>query len=263
MKTLEVDVLIPVYGVKPIPPDYYWSFRRWLKSALGNLRIDDIYVIEFRERFTKVKIAGPDAETAVAFLRRTYGVRLNTSDIREGEVFAGRVYALADDHILVDIGVGEDQPELLVRVPLTEFARALGAKEMDRETFMLLGIRERFPLQVKIGHIEGTTAEGTLGERTVRLLQRWLERPVDRIIVYGATRAQVERAIKKAGHTRDVVNVERLGFLEHAIVCKRGTSAKGLIPRLGPFLWGVKLEACRIQEVARRLGIKVSRRRAL
>jgi hypothetical protein len=42
--------------------------------------------------------------------------------------------------------------------------------------------------------------------------------------------------LKRSGHIRDIYAIERLGILEHSIVCKHGTDAPGLIPIIGPLL---------------------------
>jgi hypothetical protein len=40
-------------------------------------------------------------------------------------------------------------------------------------------------------------------------------------------------ALKRGGLTHDTIDVEPLGFFEHAVICKLGTDARGLIPRIG------------------------------
>ena len=40
-------------------------------------------------------------------------------------------------------------------------------------------------------------------------------------------------AVEQAGLNRDVIDVNALGMFEHALVCKLGTDAAGLVPRLG------------------------------
>jgi hypothetical protein len=40
-------------------------------------------------------------------------------------------------------------------------------------------------------------------------------------------------AVAQAGLNRDVIDVETLGMFEHALVCKLGTDAAGLIGRVG------------------------------
>jgi hypothetical protein len=39
---------------------------------------------------------------------------------------------------------------------------------------------------------------------------------------------------------RDVIDVESLGLLEHALTCKLGTDAAGLIPKIGRILKNAK-----------------------
>jgi hypothetical protein len=43
----------------------------------------------------------------------------------------------------------------------------------------------------------------------------------------------VEWALKTAECNRDVINIEPLGMFEHAVVCKLGTDAAGLMPKIG------------------------------
>jgi hypothetical protein len=57
-----------------------------------------------------------------------------------------------------------------------------------------------------------------------------------REIVFGVNRNAVVNAVERAHHFRDVSQIETLGPLEYALLCKLGTDAVGLVPKLGPFL---------------------------
>jgi hypothetical protein len=65
---------------------------------------------------------------------------------------------------------------------------------------------------------------------------------------------EVEAALRVAGFGRDVVGVESLGMFEHAVVCKLGTDAAGLIPRLGRVLGGAVLSVFSPRRVVGLLG---------
>ena len=52
----------------------------------------------------------------------------------------------------------------------------------------------------------------------------------------GASQNEVETAVERARHFRDIIKIESLGLFEHAVICKLGTDAIGLIPRLGSYL---------------------------
>ena len=70
---------------------------------------------------------------------------------------------------------------------------------------------------------------------------RWLHAYIDRLVVFGAPRSHVEHAVKESQHFRDIIRIDSLGLLEHAVVCKLGTDAVGLIPKLGKLLSTAKL----------------------
>jgi len=72
-----------------------------------------------------------------------------------------------------------------------------------------------------------------LAEKQVTLYRSWTKSLLDRLVVLGASSNEVMLALKQARCNRDVVDVEALGLFEHAIVCKLGTDARGLIPKIG------------------------------
>ena len=95
------------------------------------------------------------------------------------------------------------------------------------------------PLEVKVVSdvsSESESIEVALSEAQLSQITSWINSYLDRLIVLGALFSEVEDAIKKSGHVRDVIRVESLGLLEHAVLCKLGTEAKGLMPKLGPMI---------------------------
>ena len=64
----------------------------------------------------------------------------------------------------------------------------------------------------------------------------WKKASTDRVTVNGATRSEIKYAIKKTGHSRDIYGIERLGLLEHAIVCRENTDGPGIVASIGPRL---------------------------
>ena len=51
-------------------------------------------------------------------------------------------------------------------------------------------------------------------------------------MVLGASAHEINNAIKHAKLERDVIEIEQIGLLEHALTCKLGTDATGLIPKI-------------------------------
>jgi hypothetical protein len=95
------------------------------------------------------------------------------------------------------------------------------------------------PLEVKVAEdaVNGSrTVEAGLSEAQFSLFRGWVGSRFDRLIVLGSLFGDVERAVKLSRHYRDIIKVESLGAFEQVVVCKLGTDAVGLIPKLGRYL---------------------------
>jgi hypothetical protein len=51
----------------------------------------------------------------------------------------------------------------------------------------------------------------------------------------------VENALRITKHSDDISSFEKIGFFEHALVCKRSTRASGILSAIGPKLKGVPM----------------------
>ena len=59
-------------------------------------------------------------------------------------------------------------------------------------------------------------------------------------MVLGSPLHEINMTLEHARLDRDVIDVETLGLLEHALTCKLGTDAAGLIPKIGRALKNAK-----------------------
>ena len=78
--------------------------------------------------------------------------------------------------------------------------------------------------------------EASLSETQLSVFSSWVRCRFDRLIILGSLFSDVERALKLSRHYRDIIKADSLGTLEQVILCKLGTDAVGLIPKLGRFL---------------------------
>lgn len=78
--------------------------------------------------------------------------------------------------------------------------------------------------------------EAWLADSQTDLFSKWISSRLDRIQVFNCTRQHLELALRRANLERDVISVESDSLVTHSIVCKLGTDAIGLIPKLGPIL---------------------------
>jgi len=193
------------------------SFEAMLRNDLSGLRVT--YSLTLTS-WISVTVAGSEEKVAADLLVRQYG---ELRDARPGETVRAWLAGINDNGIALDTGCKR------VSVPcvrLEPFGR--GTVEQIASRF---GLIRCLPLQIRL--VGESDAEFTKNQ--IDVLWRW-KKGTDRINVNNATRAQIHAALKRSRHARDVYAIERLGILEHSIVCKKGTDAPGLIPQIGPYL---------------------------
>ena len=193
------------------------SFEAMLRNDLGGLCV--AYSLTLTS-WISVTVTGSEEQVARDLLVRQYG---ELRDAQPGEIARAWLAELNDDGIALDTGCKR------VLVPCFRLERlGRGTVEQIASRF---GFIHCLPLEIRlVGEFD---AEFTKSQ--IDVLWRW-RKGTDRINVNNATRAQIHVALKRSGHARDVYAIERLGILEHSIVCKKGTNAPGLVPQIGPYL---------------------------
>jgi hypothetical protein len=103
----------------------------------------------------------------------------------------------------------------------------------------IYGLVERSPLSIKpvspiTEEVEGLQAE--LAAEQVERLRSWQQSLLDRLIILGASLDKIENVLERTRLNRDVIEIETLGMFEHALTCKLGTNAAGLVSIVGRYL---------------------------
>jgi hypothetical protein len=212
-----------------------------LKSGLEGLKVDLMVLGASSRGWVQVAVSGEDEDMALNCLVREFGrcpERLDS--LARFGVIKGRVSFLGEAGVSVDVGVSVPRVVEAV-VPLVSLRAQLvdGRKVALRRVAELFGFREGLPLTVKAlrVNVQEGSVEAGLAEEQLSVYSSWIRSLLDRLIVLGPTLYGVESALDKEGCNRDVVGIESLGLLEHAVVCKFGTDAAGLVPKLGRRLY--------------------------
>lgn len=250
--TCKVTLLERVYGAGV--EDGLKSARMLLKTDLSELNVTVKEVSLDDKGRLVVTLEGEDEEAARNFLAQRYGCTRSLSELREGGEYRGRVvdplyYGYG---FYVDIGVVHPSPKDAL-VPLYKLREQLlgGQKVPLRTIVRTFCFVENLPVEVRVVKVDPARneIEAELSGRELERLNEWVRSKLDRVVVCGATRQQVRRAVIKSGHLRDIVAIERLGLMEHAIVCKYGTDAPGIIAEVGGYLKNATLRAFIPEEV--------------
>jgi hypothetical protein len=136
----------------------------------------------------------------------------------------------------VDVGVfSPNIVDAVVSLQCLQAQLADGRKIPLSRLVELFGLCGNLPLTIKILRIddERNRIEAELAEKQRNQFSDWTRSLLDRLQIIGASHDEIKSALEKAGFRRDVVAIEPLGTFERSVVCKFGTDAAGLIPRIG------------------------------
>jgi hypothetical protein len=136
-------------------------------------------------------------------------------------------------------------------------AQLVDGKKMPlQQIIKLFCLVDNFPLRVLIKRLDTKRSRfvAELSAKQIALFSEWNLSNLDRLIVLGTFFEDVEESVKASGHLRDVAEIESFGLLEHAIVCKLGTDAAGLIPKIGRLLPNAVLRAFSPRDIQRFTG---------
>lgn len=233
-----VTLLEKVYG--PISSK---TLKPTLSSLCKGLKVSLEVVGETNRGWVEIEVSGEDETAALRYLDQKVGLApASVNELKKFSTIGGKVVSSGKSRSDLYVDIGVSSPRICdAAVPLQSLQAQLadGKKLPLQRIIELFCFYDHLPLEVKIvGRVnaENECVVAVLSEAQLSQITRWIRSNVDRLIVLGALSSHVERAIKASKHGRDIIKIERLGLLEHAIVCKLGTEAVGLIPKLGPLL---------------------------
>jgi hypothetical protein len=205
---------------------------RGLKVEISMLGTDSL-------GWVHVSISGEDENVAVRYLADNFEFcPAGLEEIRTYSTLKGYVADLSKskNELWVDIGVSSPS-RVEAAVPLDRLQAQLGdgTKMAFSKMVELFGFCENLPLHIRVtsADFEKGYIEAELSEKQQEQYAGWTRSLLDRLLILGASFGEVNSAIRRAEFDRDIVNVESLGMFEHAVLCKLGTDAAGLIPRMG------------------------------
>jgi len=231
-----------------------------LKSTLKGLKVETEIRGVTSRGWVQIALSGEDEAVALRYVADEIGVcPTHLERVEKFLKMKGRIIAQSKSELYVDIGVFSpnvvDAAISLLRLQaqLTD-GRKIALKKIDE----LFGFCRNLPLIVKILGIdkEKSRIHAMLSERQLIHYRNWTRSLLDRLIVLGSSYYETRLALKTARCNRDVIGIESLGLLEHAVVCKLGTDATGLIPRIGKKMRGATFSIFNPREIIKFVNIE-------
>ncbi len=214
-----------------------------LKNQFENLDVEVQVLTNPANRWIQVSLSGEDEAVAKSYIKREIGTcPVSLENAKNYPVLRGYVSKVdfGKQELVVDVGIFEPKI-VLATVSLASLQAQLfeGRKADLKKIAETFALAERAPLSIKpvppiTGEVEEFQAE--LSEEQVEKLHAWQLSLLDRLIILGASKEMIDNVLERTRLTRDVIDVETLGMFEHALTCKLGTNAAGLVGIMGRYL---------------------------
>ncbi len=218
-------------------------FNPFFSSLCKGLRVRLRVVGKTDRGWIQIEVSGDDEIAALRFINEERGLAPISSDgLKRFSLLRGRVIFSEKNKKELRVDIGVFYPETCDAVVPLERLRAQladGKKLLFRQIVESFCLYENMPIEVKIAErvkAQSRLVEAMLSEEQLSQFSHWIRSGLDRLLILGTLFSNVEYAIKASKHSRDVIRIDSLGLFEHAILCKLGTDAVGLIPKLGRLL---------------------------
>ncbi|MEM2911702.1 MAG: DUF2110 family protein [Candidatus Bathyarchaeia archaeon] len=208
-----------------------------LISTLKGLKVKIENVEAASRGWVQVNFLGEDEKAALSYLEEEIGLcPVRIENLKKFLTTKGYIMGLGEskNELHLDIGI-TSQKIMNATIPLQHLQAQLadGRKIALKKLIELFGFCESLPLKVKITRINENHIEATIAETQLKIYKKWIKSLLDRLIILGASQKEINMALKNSRCQNDIVEIEQLGLFEHAVACKLGTDAVGLIPKIG------------------------------
>jgi hypothetical protein len=222
--------------------DFRVRLERELEELKGELTASLALDSFSQNGWAQIRVTGEDSEIVSELMSSRFG--LAHTELREIDVpgvYEAEITGSNEGGLKFDFGL--NSADLNCIIPSSNLiAQLADGKPIHLgqliECYCLYpGVR----ISVRLTRTKENEIEGWLSDTQIDRLARWITTGLDRIQAFECYRQEAESAVLKTHLSRDVIAVESITLTIQSIVCKLGTDAVGLIPKLGHILRKQKL----------------------
>ena len=211
-----------------------------IRTVAGALSATAKFSSFSKRGWTIINVEGDDSDVLVELLSRRFGLAVtDASKIESYGHYRGLIHDISSD-LLVDIGVEFPRPALVSVKSSSLLAQLADGKGSLHAKYVAecYGMVPELPISIRLCKpiASETLLEGWLSDSQILLFSDWIRCGLERVQVFDCLPAQLSHAIRETYLERDIVATDQLSLTTHSLVCKVGTNAVGLIPRLGAIL---------------------------
>lgn len=217
----------------------------YVKALFKGLKVKIEGVNATAQNQVQITFSGEDEKAAINYLEKEIGLcPTHIQNVKKFSTIRGYITQLgkSKEELYVDVGLASPK-KMYATIPLLRMQAQLadGRKMALKKLSELFGLCENLPITIKITDIKADYMEAEIAEAQLRLYRKWIKTLFDRLIVIGASKEDIKNALRESKSQNNIVEIESLGLFEHAIACKLGTDAVGLIPKVGKKLLNAAL----------------------
>lgn len=191
-----------------------------------------------------VSAAGKDEEFVINLLAQEYGKTPDIYEIVPESKYIGQMVDVGKVGYGLYIDLGLKEPRIDALIPLHHLREQVEMQGHSlRKIAKSLVFVDYLPVEVIVTdiHLDKEQIGAEFSPTFIQQLGSWIQDDHERLFVFGANQQMIEIALQKSGHADDVYQIERLGYFEFSLQCKRSTRASGILSAIGPKLKGVPM----------------------
>ncbi len=214
------------------------SLNATLKDRLKGLKVDYRILVD-RDGWVDIELEGTDTDVAARLVGNLLGVRpRNRGDLDRCTTWVGRVEAITGEGIVIDMK--------LIKVIVASRTVSLQLEDSYEEAVARYGLYPNVPVEVAIYKMNsGDRYTACFSDNFLAKLHGWGVTGLNRILTTGVTSSIVRRHLKRSYMEKYIAYYERLGILEHHIVCKIASNPYRIAQALRSVLKGVDIYVVR------------------
>lgn len=216
-----VKLLLNIYGKRERA---FHSAQVLVNNELRELNATATFSVT-DDNWLMADIKGEDSEFASNYLATKFGKPV--TNLKSNETYKGIIRQIHENEIVIDVGI-------LVNIPKKNLG-VLG-NGTAKQIAMRFGLIKHLPVEIEI--TDEQTKEGMFTKSQIDMWWGWKKSEQDRVLASSVTRSELKAAIKKTGHGRDIYGIERLGLMEHMIICREDTDGPGIVAAIGQLVKG-------------------------
>ena len=230
----------------------YLKYLKEITQSFPDTKIHIKKLRKFDNRF-EILISGSEEVFILNLLKKKIGAIHEFENVKTDDVLKGVLLDVGKVGfgIFVDCAIVNPKVDVLLNLHDLRTQLSKGKNVSLKEIINAYDFINRFPVYVKVVTIdkEKQQIQGILDQKTLNLYKKLTSENLEAVFVTGETKGQFKKALVKTGHFRDIVSIERFGFLENIVILRESTTAPGIIADIGRFLKNCKLNAIRPERI--------------